>query len=108
MNKKPYHWTNDKVIDFVNWFLDLHKLSFRYKLENQTIIESFKNGDDFKLWHKKSIIMDEKTILDKTKLLLTELHNKLSSIGPDFNWDEFIDLSYDCRDLQEELKNIKK
>jgi len=107
MNKKPYHWTNDKVIDFVNWFLDLHKLSHRYRLENQTIIESFKNGDDFKIWHRSNMI-DEKMILNQTKSLLIELHNKLSSVGPDFNWDEFIDLANDCKYLQEEMNFFKK
>jgi hypothetical protein len=35
-------WDDDKVIDFVNWYIELHKLDFRYKLENRTIIESFK------------------------------------------------------------------
>jgi hypothetical protein len=39
-------WNDDKVIDFVNWYIELHKLDFRYTLENRTIIESFKNGDD--------------------------------------------------------------
>ncbi len=44
-------WNDDKVIDFVNWYLELHKLDFRYTLENRTIIESFKNGDDSSKWH---------------------------------------------------------
>lgn len=44
-------WTDKKVIDFVNWYLKLHKLDFRYELENQEIIDSFKRGDDYKLWH---------------------------------------------------------
>ena len=38
-------WNDDKVIDFVNWYIELHKLDFRYTLENRTIIESFKNGN---------------------------------------------------------------
>jgi len=38
-------WNDDKVIDFVNWYIQLNKLDFRYTLENRTIIESFKNGD---------------------------------------------------------------
>ena len=46
-----FEWTNEKVIDFVNWFLDLHKLSFRYKLENMEILESFIRSDDFSVWH---------------------------------------------------------
>ncbi len=44
-------WDDDKVYDFVNWFLKLHKLPFRYTLENQEIVDSFKRGDDYKLWH---------------------------------------------------------
>lgn len=44
-------WDDNKVIDFVNWYVELHKLDFRYTLENRTIIESFKNGDDASKWH---------------------------------------------------------
>jgi len=44
-------WNDDKVIDFVNWYIQLHKLDFRYTLENRTIIDSFKNGDDASNWH---------------------------------------------------------
>jgi hypothetical protein len=44
-------WNDDNVIDFVNWYIKLHKLDFRYILENKTIIESFKNGDDVSKWH---------------------------------------------------------
>jgi hypothetical protein len=29
----------------------------------------------------------------------------LGSVGPDFNWNEFIDLAMDCKGLQDELKN---
>ena len=46
-------WTEDKVIDFVNWHLKLHKLPFDFTLENRTIIESFKNGDKPSDWHEK-------------------------------------------------------
>lgn len=49
-----FKWSDDNVVDFVNWFLDLKKLSFRYKLENLTILESFKKEmTDFKFWQKK-------------------------------------------------------
>jgi len=44
-------WTDSSVIDFVNWFLSVHKLDFRYTLENQTLIDSFKNGDKPEIWH---------------------------------------------------------
>lgn len=43
-------WTDEKVIDFVNWYIKLNKLDFRYTLENKTILESFKNGDDVNIW----------------------------------------------------------
>lgn len=46
-------WDDNKVIDFVNWFLKLHKLPFNYTLENREILESFKRGDDFSIWHTK-------------------------------------------------------
>lgn len=44
-------WDDDKVIDFVNWYIGLHKLDFRYTLENRNLIESFKRGDDVSKWH---------------------------------------------------------
>ena len=44
-------WDDDKVIDFVNWYIELHKLDFRYTIENMNIIESFKTGDDASKWH---------------------------------------------------------
>jgi len=44
-------WNDDKVIEFINWYVKLHKLDFRYTLENRTLIESFKNGDDASKWH---------------------------------------------------------
>jgi len=52
---KDFHWSEDKVFDFVNWYIDLHRLPTRFKLENQTIVDSFKNGDDYKLWHKNNL-----------------------------------------------------
>ena len=47
-----FEWNDASVIDFVNWFLELHKLPFRYKLENKDILESFMKGDDFTVWHQ--------------------------------------------------------
>lgn len=51
--KSDLFWDDNKVIDFVNWFLKLKKLPFNYTLENREIIDSFKRGDDFSLWHDK-------------------------------------------------------
>ena len=34
---KKFYWTNHNIINFVNWFLDLHKLPERFKLENQSL-----------------------------------------------------------------------
>lgn len=52
-NLNDNFWNDDKVIDFVNWYLKLHNLDFKYNLENKTIIESFKNGDDVSKWEEK-------------------------------------------------------
>lgn len=52
MENKEYKWTDDKVIDFVNWYIKLQDLDIKYALENKTIIKSFKNGDDVSLWKK--------------------------------------------------------
>ena len=46
-----FNWDDDKVIDFVNWYIELHKLGVRYTIENRTIIDSFKNGDKATDWH---------------------------------------------------------
>lgn len=43
------------MFDFVNWFLNLHKIDFRYQLENKEILDSFKRGDDYKIWWDKEI-----------------------------------------------------
>ncbi len=45
-------WTNDKVIDFVNWYLKIKRLPDRFELENQTIIDSFLRGDPPEKWHE--------------------------------------------------------
>jgi hypothetical protein len=49
-----FPWSDEKVIDFVNWFLKLHKIDDRFQLENQTIIDSFKNGDSYEAWWEEN------------------------------------------------------
>ena len=49
-DNKEFIWTDESVIDFVNWYLRLHKLDYRFSLENMDIVKSFKNGDDASLW----------------------------------------------------------
>jgi len=34
-------FTENDLIDFVNYYIDLHTLDFRYKLENRTIIHDW-------------------------------------------------------------------
>ena len=46
-------WSEDKLIDFVNWYVKLKKLPVNYELENKTIIHSFLNGDDVSAWKPK-------------------------------------------------------
>jgi hypothetical protein len=48
--RAPRIWTNDKVIEFVNWYLKLNRINPRYELENQTVIDSFLNGDPVEVW----------------------------------------------------------
>ena len=43
-------WTEERIIDFINWYLKVHKLSDRYYLENKTLIESFERGDSPQMW----------------------------------------------------------
>lgn len=45
------NWTDDKVLDFINWYLKVQRLGFRYTIENRTLIESFKRGDTPEMWH---------------------------------------------------------
>lgn len=45
-------WHTNKVIDFINWYVDLKGLGENNKLENQTIIDSFLRGDKAEVWKK--------------------------------------------------------
>lgn len=42
---KESMWSTKRVIEFVNWYIDLKELGENNKLENFTIIESFLDGD---------------------------------------------------------------
>lgn len=37
-----FMWTDSMVIDFVNYYINMHDLGIKYTLENQTIIDNFK------------------------------------------------------------------
>lgn len=41
-------WDENKVIDFVNWYIRLHNLGINYELENRTIIRQFKIESEMK------------------------------------------------------------
>lgn len=43
-------WTEERIIEFINWYLKVHKLSERYFLENKSLIESFEKGDTPQMW----------------------------------------------------------
>lgn len=51
-----WEWNEDKVIDFVNWYLKVKKLPFNFELENQEILDSFKRGDEPDVWHNHPLI----------------------------------------------------
>jgi len=55
---ETFAWCDNSVIDFVNWYVNLHKLPIIYALENQTILESFKRGDNPSDW--ETIIFTKK------------------------------------------------
>lgn len=63
-------WNTDKVIDFVNWYLRMCKVTTdndcRFELENMTVIESFLKGDDYKLWWNKA---ENKTVRTAEEVL---------------------------------------
>jgi hypothetical protein len=48
--EREQRWDDNKVIAFVNWYLKLNGIDDRHELENQYIIDSFQNGDDYKMW----------------------------------------------------------
>lgn len=54
LNKQPIQflsvWDTNKVIEFVNWYIDLKDLGENNKLENKTIVESFLDGDSVDVW----------------------------------------------------------
>lgn len=54
-----YKWSDEKVIDFTNWYLNLHNIDFRFSLENKDIVDSFKNGDSFLIWQSNNNQMDK-------------------------------------------------
>lgn len=48
-----YQWDDNRVIDFVSWYLEVCKLDVdRYSIENRTIIDTFKDGVPATDWHK--------------------------------------------------------
>lgn len=54
LNKQPIQflsvWHTNKVIEFVNWYIDLKNLGENNRLENKTIVESFLDGDSVDVW----------------------------------------------------------
>ncbi len=80
--KEETFWNDDKVIDFVNWYVELKKLGFNYTLENMSIIDSFKNGDKPSDWHindKSNKIIE--TVLDDTPTVyLMDIDNEATVV----------------------------
>lgn len=42
---------DNELIDFTNWYLKVIKADSRFEVENQSLIDSFRNGDNPELWH---------------------------------------------------------
>ncbi len=64
MERQQFVWSDSSVIDFVNWYLKLHNIDSRFELENQYIIDSFKNGDTPDMWNTKEDTSNEEPIID--------------------------------------------
>jgi hypothetical protein len=47
-----FDWTDDNVIDFVNWYVEVMELGTRYTLENKSLLDSFKIGDVPSDWNE--------------------------------------------------------
>lgn len=56
MSDTKEFWDDDKVIDFVNWYVKLHDLDFRYILENKTLIDTFKKEKKYETSDKRKKI----------------------------------------------------
>lgn len=54
----PSLWNRDKVIDFVNWYIEMKDLGENNKLENATIVESFLKGDSPNVWKEYGFLLD--------------------------------------------------
>jgi len=46
VGNSPFMWDDNKVLDFVNWYIKLQDLNFKYTLENRSLLDKFKNGDE--------------------------------------------------------------
>lgn len=80
-------WNTNKVIDFVNWYIDLKGLGENNKLENKTIIDSFLRGDKVDVWKE---IINKPTVLEfklsekekeTVEKYLSKLKNKYGTYG---------------------------
>ena len=45
-------YTENELIDFVNWYIQVHRLDSSYELENRHLIDSFNEGDEPNKWHQ--------------------------------------------------------
>jgi len=54
-------WDTNKVIDFVNWYIELKGLGENNKLENQSIVDSFLRGENIDVWKEN---INKTTILE--------------------------------------------
>lgn len=95
MNKQPIQftpfWDTNKVIDFVNWYIDLKGLGENNKLENQSIIDSFLRGDKVEAWKN---LQEEKFkpnyILELDKIEEENLANYLNKLKKKYGSYGFI------------------
>jgi hypothetical protein len=63
MENKEFNWTDNNVIDFVNWYLKIHNIPDNYELENQEVLDSFKRNEQPEVWTSNLTEETSKTIL---------------------------------------------
>jgi hypothetical protein len=72
---KNFTWTDEKVTNFVNWYVNLHQLPPRYKMDNHTILNSFKRGEPYTDWQIRYDVVS-KTMKRKVDALIKDFCKK--------------------------------
>lgn len=73
-------FSNDRLIDFVNWYLKVKGIPGNMELENQYIIDSFLKGDSPRLWNKE---LKQKVFYDDSRKYYVNQEEQLAACQED-------------------------